>query len=530
MLKRGLVLGVALILLNISVSAIWWNPSDWGQVQLSEDTGCLDSQVILKISSDTNAHGEFYNNANYSKKICYNQIFSSVFAGTNPHECIQLNSGNNAVIRLSGETNAHTAVKGEFYPASGRVCYGDLMCRNTRESCNSTNGEKLVLSLSGETNAHISSGNDYPVKICCKKSGIEICTDGVDNDGDNLIDCKDSDCVANPICAHPCNASCSDVICHPRTEICTNSVDDDCDGKIDSTDDDCESGSCEIGERLCADGICNITCTTELQCNNNYVCERTESCMCADCHGETDRCKQGLICDYKTNTCQNPPLNWENLEIQIIKPENKQRFSLNEVISFEQKIPNADKLKKNANISWYFGDGLSEEKSSCLNPNSNCNTTHKYYPKSGTMIIKASAKEIGGRGVANDFATIFVCKEGLNLFPYITEPEPGSKLDKNVKFDASESHIAECNSTCNAPAGKQCVNCGEYKCYIFPKEGIGEDYELWLNWTIKDEENKLVEERIGTWSEDYNDVVKFHKFFDEEGRYYASLRIGYEEI
>ncbi|MGH7344159.1 MAG: hypothetical protein ACREK4_04550, partial [Candidatus Rokuibacteriota bacterium] len=31
----------------------------------------------------------------------------------------------------------------------------------------------------------------------------EICTDGMDNDGDKLIDCKDPDCATDPACKVP---------------------------------------------------------------------------------------------------------------------------------------------------------------------------------------------------------------------------------------------------------------------------------------------------------------------------------------
>jgi hypothetical protein len=54
--------------------------------------------------------------------------------------------------------------------------------------------------------------------------GIEVCTDGVDNDGDGDIDCADSDCADDPSC---------------KVEICDNCIDDDGDGLVDYEDDDC---------------------------------------------------------------------------------------------------------------------------------------------------------------------------------------------------------------------------------------------------------------------------------------------------
>ena len=59
----------------------------------------------------------------------------------------------------------------------------------------------------------------------------EICNDGLDNDGDGLIDCDDLDCDG---CADNC----------PVAEICDNGIDDDCDGLIDDMDCDCMT-SCQ---------------------------------------------------------------------------------------------------------------------------------------------------------------------------------------------------------------------------------------------------------------------------------------------
>src|SRR5262249_39853053 len=54
--------------------------------------------------------------------------------------------------------------------------------------------------------------------------GPENCSDGIDNDGDGLVDCADSDCKDNPVC---------------KKEICGNCIDDDGDGLVDFDDPDC---------------------------------------------------------------------------------------------------------------------------------------------------------------------------------------------------------------------------------------------------------------------------------------------------
>ena len=70
----------------------------------------------------------------------------------------------------------------------------------------------------------------------CKKTPpkpvVEICTDGLDNDGDGLIDCADSDCASDPICILP----------PPKgVEICNDGLDNDSDSLVDCADPDCAS-------------------------------------------------------------------------------------------------------------------------------------------------------------------------------------------------------------------------------------------------------------------------------------------------
>ncbi len=55
----------------------------------------------------------------------------------------------------------------------------------------------------------------------------EVCTDGVDNDCDNAVDCADSDCAGDPACAcglpgDPCTtgADCCSGSCHPAKKTC----------------------------------------------------------------------------------------------------------------------------------------------------------------------------------------------------------------------------------------------------------------------------------------------------------------------
>ncbi|MBI3185237.1 MAG: hypothetical protein HYZ28_24125 [Myxococcales bacterium] len=73
-------------------------------------------------------------------------------------------------------------------------------------------------------------------------SGPEVCKGGVDEDGDGLTDCADVDCAADPACK--------------TAESCLNGVDDDGDGKVDCADSDCAgAANCQGGEAgKCANG------------------------------------------------------------------------------------------------------------------------------------------------------------------------------------------------------------------------------------------------------------------------------------
>jgi hypothetical protein len=62
----------------------------------------------------------------------------------------------------------------------------------------------------------------------------EDCTDEIDNDGDGLIDCSDTDCEFDESCYSYEDPPPSD------PEDCTDEIDNDGDGLIDCSDTDCE--------------------------------------------------------------------------------------------------------------------------------------------------------------------------------------------------------------------------------------------------------------------------------------------------
>jgi len=126
-----------------------------------------------------------------------------------------------------------------------------------------------------------------------------LCSDGYDNDGDNLVDCLDSDCVGftgtgqypdGLLCEQP-EASCADsydndgdqgqsgggIDCDDDdcasfpgcSEICDNGIDDDGDTDIDCFDDDCPVKTfCDPGQtKICWTQSCiDIPCPLNQDC------------------------------------------------------------------------------------------------------------------------------------------------------------------------------------------------------------------------------------------------------------------------
>lgn len=159
------------------------------------------SQTILRLSTETNAHGEVYNGAgSYPVEICYNTLFGKEYTGNTPHTC----SGNNAniVLKLNSETNAH-AESPTLNNYNTNVCYGDLSCTLRDNSCLA--GETAVVSLSSQTNAHLALGNAaFTKKICCESAVVSgpVCGNGKIEEGEQCE--RGISCSAGLFCTAKC--------------------------------------------------------------------------------------------------------------------------------------------------------------------------------------------------------------------------------------------------------------------------------------------------------------------------------------
>lgn len=129
---------------------------------------------------------------------------------------------------------------------------------------------------------------------------IEVCSDGIDNDLDGLLDCADSDCAADVACTGPVPEVCDDNIdndadglfdcgdpdcsgtadCQlPPAEVCTDGLDNDLDGWIDCSDSDCAGiGTCgpEGRDVTCSDGLDNDG-DGDIDCADSG-CAKNKSC------------------------------------------------------------------------------------------------------------------------------------------------------------------------------------------------------------------------------------------------------------
>ena len=127
-------------------------------------TCSASDQIILRLSSATNAHGEVFNGAGgYTEEICYDTIFG--VAGNGDRTCDPF--GANKILGLFSATNAHAEAPDQTNYAI-EICYGNMVCNVRTANCGIDNpNEVLIVSLSDTTNAHLASDNSYPTKICC---------------------------------------------------------------------------------------------------------------------------------------------------------------------------------------------------------------------------------------------------------------------------------------------------------------------------------------------------------------------------
>lgn len=232
--------------------------------EIRQRTNCQTSpwnNIVMGLSSSTNAHGEFPDLGTYNYVLCCD-------FGEQDTECNE----NNKLIGLSSATNAHAeATEGENYATD--VCYDGLICVNTTSSCD-TNYPLEILSLSSNTNAHIGDFADYNTKICC-----------------NAIQCRELDVT---FCSDYYEEECNFDPCGVAgVSVENNNPDITCEEGYDCN---CEyiAGACmpiweEVHEPSCGDGVID----SEL----GETCDGT-TLPYTNCNGNIDSCTGGTISCY----------------------------------------------------------------------------------------------------------------------------------------------------------------------------------------------------------------------------------------
>jgi len=152
---------------------------------------CSSGQIIMKLSSDKNAHGALWDDSDYGYNVCYEDIFPGAYSGLNPHECNDPVNPTNIVMWLNSESNSHAVAPEKGGPSTEYntpVCYGNLNCHSTQENCGA--GEEIVARLYSEENSHISNAgiSEFDVKkisgpCILFNNGTIICEDWINSGG-----------------------------------------------------------------------------------------------------------------------------------------------------------------------------------------------------------------------------------------------------------------------------------------------------------------------------------------------------------
>ncbi len=163
----------------------------------------------------------------------------------------------------------------------------------------------------------------------CQAIAVEVCGDGLDNDGNGLTDCGDAVCAATVACSPPVAENCSDgfdndgdghIDCAdracattsdclpPPVEICDDGLDNDANGRID-----CEDIKC-AGYSDCLPPVAGEFCGNGLDDNADGLvdcadpqCRKDPLCTGEICGNGQDDNSDGAV-DCADMLCANDPL------------------------------------------------------------------------------------------------------------------------------------------------------------------------------------------------------------------------------
>jgi len=140
------------------------------QLNSADCTGTSGGQVVMDLSSSTNAHGALKNQGAFLGVLCCNfGLGDTTCSSDDPNT----NQPINKIIGLFSSTNAHAEAPDLASPNYNTdVCYDSLKyCSNVDTGFSCAVGEIEVVYISNITNAHIEDADltpqNYDTKICC---------------------------------------------------------------------------------------------------------------------------------------------------------------------------------------------------------------------------------------------------------------------------------------------------------------------------------------------------------------------------
>ncbi|MBM3247639.1 PKD domain-containing protein [Candidatus Pacearchaeota archaeon] len=213
-----------------------------------------------------------------------------------------------------------------------------------------------------------------------------------------------------------------------------------------------------------------------------------------------------------------------SMPVAVITSPSNINFALGVPIQFTQASYDEDDLLE---ITWNFGDGQIYRVynySLALTPGLG-NTNH-VYNNSGVYTVILTVKEMKRGQQSSQSVQLFAFKPGINVFPIITSPEPLKSYSNFVNFNASQSFVAECNSSLTnytfTPGNLQC------KYLHAPGTRITLGYNVSVAWTVYSGVSRaLTLSKIGDWNNNYTNMVEFTNYFENANTHEAVLTLNY---
>jgi len=131
-----------------------------------------------------------------------------------------------------------------------------------------------------------------------------------------------------------------------------------------------------------------------------------------------------------------------------------------------------------------------------------------------------------------NYTDVYVYKEGLNLISKINNPVVRGRY---AEFNSSGSQIINCtaqNTSTWGPGWEYptitagAFATGNFSCKNFSSPNQTSKYDFILEWTF-DKNTGEIATKIGTWIENYTQVVEFPHPFKSFGTHTADLKIGF---